>query len=344
MKNDIDWKNLGFKYLDTRCNIRYTWRDGEWSSGKMHESSDMNMHIAAGCLHYGQASFEGMKAFRCKDGIVRVFRPRDNIKRMAMTANHTCMPEVPEALFLNALERVINANQDYIPPYGTDGALYIRPLLIGSGIQIGVAPAPEYTFVIMVIPVGPYYKGGLKPVRAVIFDEYDRAAPQGVGNIKVAGNYAASLYAHEQAKKAGYDVELYLDAKEHKYIEEFATSNFVGILKDNVYVTPQSNSILPSITNMTLMTLAADMGMHVEQRPVLYDEIAGFAEVGACGTAVVVTPVCEITREDVIIKIGSKDNCGPVLQSLYKKVRAIQYGEDPDQYGWCWKIPNQTDC
>jgi len=341
MMQNIDWDKLGFKYMDTRCHIRYTWRAGAWDSGELYESTQMGMHIAAGCLHYGQAAFEGLKAFRCQDGAVRVFRPQENIRRMAMTAGRTCMAEVPEALYMEAIERVIKANEDYIPPYGTGGSLYIRPLLIGSGIQIGVAPAPEYTFLIMVIPVGPYYKGGLKPVRAVIFDEYDRAAPNGVGNVKVAGNYAASLYAHEKAKREGYDVELYLDAREHRYIEEFATSNFVGITKEGVYVTPDSHSILPSITNMTLMDLARDMGIKVEVRPVLFEELEIFAEVGACGTAVVVTPVYEITRGQRVVRIGAAEGCGPVLQKLYDRVRAIQYGELPDPYDWCWPVACQ---
>ncbi len=331
---NIDWDKLGFNYMDTRCHIRYTWRDGAWNNGELYDSPEMGIHIAAGCLHYGQAAFEGMKAFRCKDGKVRAFRPQENVKRMAMTANRTCMPEVPEAMFLDAMERVVKANADYIPPYGTGGSLYIRPLLIGSGMQIGVAPAPEYTFLILVIPVGAYYKGGLKPVKAVILDDYDRAAPLGVGGIKVAGNYAASLYAHEQAKKAGFAVELYLDAKEHKYVEEFATSNFVGITRDGAYVTPKSTSILPSITNVTLMELARSDGIDVQVRPILFEELEDFAEVGACGTAVVVTPVSQITRGDQVIKIGSQDDCGPVLQKLYESVQAIQYGEAPDPHGW----------
>lgn len=335
---NIDWENLGFSYMDTHCHIRYTWRDGKWDAGEMHDSPEMGIHIAAGCLHYGQAAFEGLKAFRCKDGKVRVFRPQENVRRMAMTSDRTCMPEVQEEMFLDAMERVVKANADYIPPYGTGGSLYIRPLLIGSGIQIGIAPSPEYTFLILVIPVGAYYKGGLKPVKAVIFDDYDRAAPQGVGGIKVAGNYAASLYAHEQAKKAGFAVELYLDAKEHKYVEEFATSNFVGVTKDGAYVTPESSSILPSITNLTLMDLALEMGMDVQVRPVLFDEIKDFAEIGACGTAVVVTPVNEITRGEKVIKVGSQDGCGPVLQKLYNKVQMIQYGEAPDEHGWCYEV------
>ncbi len=334
----IDWNTLGFKYMDARCHIRYVWRDGAWNQGELVESPYMPMHIAAACLHYGQAAFEGMKAFRCKDGKIRVFRPQENAKRMAATARRTCMAVVPEEMFLDAVARVIRANEDYVPPYGTGGSLYVRPLLIGSGAQIGVAPAQEYTFLVLVVPVGAYYKGGLQPVRAVILDDFDRAAPLGMGDVKVAGNYAASLYAHEYAKHEGYPVELYLDAKEHRYVEEFATSNFIGITRDNRYVTPDSRSILPSVTNNTLKQIAADMGMPVEVRPVPFEELSGFAEIAACGTAVVVTPVCEIVRGSTVIKVGSETGCGPVLQKLYETVQGIQYGELPDRHGWCVEV------
>lgn len=335
----IDWNTLGFKYMDTNCHARYLWRDGSWDQGVLVAEPYLRMHIAAACLHYGQAAFEGLKAFRCKDGALRVFRPRDNAERMALTARRICMPEVPDEMFLEAIARVIKANEEFVPPYGTGGSLYVRPLLIGSGAQIGIAPAQEYTFVVCVIPVGAYYKGGLQPVKALVYDEYDRAAPLGVGHVKVAGNYAASLYAHERAKEEGYPVELYLDAREHKYIEEFATSNFIGITYDNRYVTPSSHSILPSVTNDTLKTLARDMGMKVEERPVLFEELSSFAEVGACGTAVVVTPVSEIRRGGQTIRIGDfGGGCGPVLQKLFETVQGIQYGELPDPYGWCHEI------
>ena len=333
----IDWSSLGFKYMETDCHIRYFWKDGAWGGGELVKDPYMPIHIAASCLHYGQAAFEGMKAFRCKDGKVRVFRPQENAVRMAATARRICMPAVSEAMFLEALSRVIKANEQYIPPYGTGGSLYLRPLLIGTGAQIGVAPGQEYAFIVLVVPVGPYYKGGLQPVKAIIYDEFDRAAPLGVGHVKVGGNYAASLFAHEKAKHEGYPVELYLDAKEHKYIEEFATSNFIGI-KNNIYVTPDSPSILPSVTNKTLKQIAADVGMTVEVRPVPFDEVGSFNEIGACGTAVVVTPVCEIRRGDTVIRVGSEQGCGPVLQKLYEIVQGIQYGERPDTHGWCWEI------
>ena len=335
---EIDWSSLGFKYMDTACHVRYTWRDGAWDAGVLAEEPFLRLHIAATCLHYGQAAFEGLKAFRCKDGKVRAFRPLENARRMAATARRICMAEFPEEMFMEAVRRVVRANEAYVPPYGTGGSLYIRPLLIGSGTQIGVAPADEYTFVMMVIPVGPYYKGGLQPVKALIYDEYDRAAPLGTGHVKTGGNYGASLYPHELAKKQGYPVELYLDAKEHRFVEEFATSNFIAVTKDNRYVTPESPSILPSVTNHTLMQIARNMGMAVEVRPVPFEELATFAEIGACGTAVVVTPVCEIRRGDTVIRVGPETGCGPVSQKLYETVQGIQYGELPDTHGWNMEV------
>jgi branched-chain amino acid aminotransferase len=332
---NIDWNSLSFKYMDTHCHIRYLWRGGEWGAGELVREPYLKMHIAAACLHYGQEAFEGLKAFRCQDGRVRIFRPEANAERMFNTARRTCMAQVPVELFVDAVKRVVKANEDYVPPFGTGGSMYIRPLLIGTGAQIGVAPTDEYTFIVMVMPVGPYYKGGLKPVRALVVDDWDRAAPQGMGDVKVGGNYAASLLAHETAKHAGYPVELYLDAKTHTCVEEFATSNFIGITKDGAYVTPDSRSVLPSVTNNTLKQIAADLGMRVEVRPVPFEEVGTFAEVAACGTAVVVTPVCEITRGGSVIKISDPDGCGPVLQKLYDTVQGIQYGLLPDTHGWC---------
>ena len=335
---NIDWNSLGFKYMDTHCHIRYVWRDGQWDAGQLVKEPYLNMHIAASCLHYGQEAFEGLKAFRCENGKVRIFRPQANGERMFNTARRTCMAQVPVEMFVDAVKRVVKANEDFVPPFGTGGSMYIRPLLIGTGAQIGVAPSNEYTFLVMVMPVGPYYRGGLKPVRALIVDEWDRAAPNGMGDVKVGGNYAASLYAHESAKRAGYPVELYLDAKTHTFIEEFATSNFIGITKDCTYVTPDSSSVLPSVTNNTLKQIAADLGMKVEVRPIPFEEVETFAEVAACGTAVVVTPICEITRGDKVITICDPEGCGPVLQKLYDTVQGIQYGQLPDPHGWCVEV------
>lgn len=332
---EIDWSKLGFGFSDVNCHIRYVWRDGKWSEGEFVKDPSITLHIGATCLHYGQECFEGMKAFRRKDGSICVFRPEENARRMYRTATRTVMAPVPEDMFIEAVDKVIKANEEFIPPYGTGGSLYIRPLLIGTGPQIGIAPSQEYTFLVIVMPVGAYYKGGLKPVRAVILDDWDRAAPQGMGDVKVGGNYAASLYAHEKAKRDGWPVELYLDAKEHKYVEEFSTSNFLGIKADGTYVTPDSSSVLPSITNMSLKQVAEDLGMKVECRKIPFEEIAEFTEVAACGTAVVVTPVWEITRGEKVFKISDKDAVGPHLQKLYDTIQGIQYGELPDTHGWC---------
>ena len=337
-KEGIDWANLGFGFSEVNCHIRYVWRDGKWSEGEFVKKPEITMHIGASCLHYGQECFEGMKAFRQKDGKIVVFRPEENAKRMARTAERCVMPAIPVDMFVDAVDKVVRANEEYVPPYGTGGSLYIRPLLIGTGPQIGVAPAKEFTFMVIVMPVGAYYKGGLKPVRAVILDDWDRAAPNGMGDVKVGGNYAASLYAHEKAKREGWPVELYLDAKTHQYVEEFSTSNFLGITKDGTYVTPDSRSVLPSITNLSLMQCAEDLGWKVERRPIPYTEIKEFAEVAACGTAVVVTPVWEITRGDDVIVISDKDAVGEHLQKLYETVQGIQYGVLEDVHGWCHEV------
>lgn len=334
----IDWANLGFAYMKTRSHIRYTWKDGAWDKGELVTDDTITMSVAAGCLHYGQECFEGLKVFRQKDGRIVAFRPQANAERMQRTAVKTVMPPIPTEMFLDALKRVVKDNLDYVPPYGTGCTMYVRPLLIGTGPQIGVAPAHEYTFLMMVMPMGDYYKGGIRPVRAIVFDDYDRAAPLGMGDVKVGGNYAASLYAHEKAHSMGYPVELYLDAKTHTNVEEFATSNFLGFKPDGTFVTVKSPSVLPSVTNLSLQQLAADLGHRVEVRTVPYEELKEFAEIGACGTAVVVTPVCEIHRNGEVIEIGSKDTCGPNLLKLHDAVQDIQFGRAPDTHGWCYPI------
>ena len=338
-KQNLDWENLGFSHRDTHCHIRYTFKDGQWDAGELVQEPYISVHIAATALHYGQAAFEGLKVFERRDGSLAAFRPEDNAQRMEDTAKRIFMAPVPKAMFVDAIKRVVKANADFVPPYGTGGALYVRPLLFGSGPRIGIQPSAEYTFIVLVLPVGDYYKGGLQPVRAVILDQYDRAAPQGVGNVKVAGNYAASLEPHQIAADMGFPVELYLDAREHRYVDEFGTSNFVAITHDNTFVTAKSKSVLPSITNRSLQTLARDMGMKVEIRPIEYDEIAQFAEVAACGTAVVITPVNEIVRGDETIRIGAETGCGPVFHKIYDQVRGIQQGEIEDTHNWMMPIP-----
>jgi branched-chain amino acid aminotransferase len=334
----IEWSKLGFGFSDVNCHIRYTWKNGKWSRPSFVKDPYITMHIGASCLHYGQECFEGMKAFRQKDGKIVIFRPDENARRMYRTAERCVMPPVPVEMFVDAAEKLVKRNKEFVPPYGTGGSLYMRPLLIGTGPQSGVAPAREYTFIMLCMPVGAYYKGGLKPVRAVILDDWDRAAPLGMGDVKVGGNYAASLYAHEKAKREGWPVELYLDAKSHKYVEEFSTSNFAGITRDGTYVTPDSSSVLPSITNKSLCEVAADLGIPVERRKIPYSEIRRFKEVAALGTAVVITPVWEITRGKDVIKISEPDVVGPTLQKLYDVVQGIQYGTLPDTHGWCHEV------
>ena len=332
-KKGIKWETLGFGFSDVNCHLRMTWKDGKWSKPKFVKEPWINMHIGAACLHYGQECFEGIKAFRQKDGKIAIFRPDENAKRMYRTAERCVMPPV-----IDCCKAIVKKNAEYVPPFGTGGSMYLRPLLIGTGPQIGVAPAKEYTFMIMVMPVGAYYKGGIKPVRAVIFDDWDRAAPHGMGDVKVGGNYAAGIFAHEKAKKEGWPVELYLDAKTHKYVEEFATSNFAGITKDGTYVTPDSCSVLPSVTNMSLRQCAKDLGIKVEVRPVPYTEIKKLQAVAALGTAVVITPVWEITRGKDVIKVSDPDVVHPTLQKLYDRVQGIQYGLVKDTHKWCFEV------
>jgi len=252
------------------------------------------------------------------------------------------MAEMPESTFLEAVSAVVSDNLSYLPPYGSGGAMYIRPLLFGSGPRIGLQPADEYTFIALVVPVADYYKGGLKGVHAVVVEGYDRAAPRGVGSAKVAGNYAADLLPNMAAKKAGFPIGLYLDAKTNSFIEEFSTSNFFAIDRKGAYVTPKSEAILGSVTNKSLMAIAADLGLDVQHRPVHIDELVSgeFTEVGACGTAVVVTPVNKVSYKDKVTTIGAgTGEVGPTVKRLYSQVRAIQNGEVEDKFNWMYEVP-----
>ena len=334
MKN-LDWSNIGFGYIKTDYNVRCCYRDGKWGEIEICSDEYINMHMAATCLHYGQEAFEGLKAFRGKDGKVRVFRLEANAERLQNTCDGILMPHVSVEMFRDMVTKVIELNKDYIPPYESGASLYIRPLLIGTSAQVGVHPASEYMFIIFVTPVGPYFKGGFSTNPYVIIREYDRSAPLGTGKYKVGGNYAASLRANQLAHEKGYSCEFYLDAKEKKYIDECGAANFIGI-KDNTYVTPLSTSILPSITNRSLQQIAKDMGMKIEVRPIPEEELSTFEEAGACGTAAVISPIeriddLEIGKSYVFSKDGKP---GPVCTKLYEHLRAIQYGDEPDNYGW----------
>lgn len=331
----FDWANLSFGYIPTDYNVRCYYRDGKWGEMEICSDEYLKLHMAATCLHYGQEAFEGLKAFRCPDGKVRIFRMDENARRLQSTCRGIMMPEVPTEMFEEMVKKVVRLNQEYIPTYESGASLYIRPLLIGTSAQVGVHPANEYMFLIFVTPVGPYFKGGFSTNPYLIVREWDRSAPLGTGIYKTGGNYAASLRANAFAHEKGYASEFYLDAKEKKYIDECGAANFFGI-KGNSYVTPKSTSILPSITNKSLMQIAEDFGMTVECRQIPEEELETFEEAGACGTAAVISPISylddlEKNKRYVFSKDGKP---GPVSTKLYNHLRGIQYGIEPDKHGW----------
>lgn len=335
MDKELDWGNLSFGYIPTDYNVRCYYRDGKWGEIEVSSSETVNLHIAATALHYGQEIFEGLKAFRGKDGKVRVFRLEENAKRIIESAKGIKMQEIPVELFTKMVKKVVKLNERFVPPYGSGASLYIRPLEIGTSAQVGVKPSKEYLFLILVTPVGPYFKEGFKPTNICIMREFDRVAPKGTGRWKVGGNYAASLEAGEKAHEMGYSAVLYLDPKEKKYLDECGPANFFAI-KDSKYITPASESILPSITNMSLQQLAQDLGIEVERRQIPLEELETIQEAAACGTAAVASPIAEIHDIDTGKKyIVSKDgNPGPVTTALYNKLRAIQLGEEEDIHNW----------
>lgn len=340
MDKELDWNNLTFGYLPTDYNVRCYYRNGKWGEIEVSSSDTINMHMAATALHYGQEIFEGLKAFRGKDGKIRIFRLEENAKRIADSAKGIRMAQIPEELFREMVIKCVQLNARFVPPYGTGASLYIRPLEIGMTARIGVKPADEYLFIVMVSPVGPYFKEGFKPTNICIMREFDRVAPRGTGRWKVGGNYAASLEAGERAHELGYSSVLYLDPKEKKYLDECGPANFFAI-KDGKYITPASDSILPSITNKSLQQIAKDMGMEVENRHITVDELNDIQEAAACGTAAVASPVAEIDDLDTGDKyVVSKDgNAGPVVTELYTRLRGIQYGELPDIHNWNTIVP-----
>mmetsp|Transcript_31177 Transcript_31177/g.71346 ORF Transcript_31177/g.71346 Transcript_31177/m.71346 type:complete len:350 (+) Transcript_31177:86-1135(+) len=341
---DLPWEDLGFELRTTKSHLRMFYKDGKWGEAELVESPYLNLHIGATALHYGQSCFEGLKAFAHEDGSVNMFRPDENAKRIKRSAERVMMPEIPIDMFVKACNDVVKDNIAYVPPYGSGGALYLRPLLFGSGPRIGLQPADEYTFIILVIPVGDYYKGGLaKPVDGLIVDDFDRAAPKGVGAAKVAGNYAADLIPNMEAKKKGFPICLYLDAATHTLVEEFSTSNFIGIDNERKrYITPASPSILPSITNKSLQTIAKDMGMAVEQRNVAVEELAEFDEVLACGTAVVIIPIGSLTRfcqsGEEMDRFKFSEDIGETTRKLYDQLRSVQNGDVEDKHNWNFKV------
>ncbi|HEX2950898.1 MAG TPA: branched-chain amino acid aminotransferase [Armatimonadota bacterium] len=339
---NLDWKNLSFQYMPTNGFVQVDYANGEWGTPEIKTDPFIPLHIAASCLHYGQACFEGAKAFRTRSGDIVLFRPDENARRIAFSADRICMQAPPEELFMEACQMVIRANAEFVPPYGTGASLYVRPLLIGTEPTVGIKASDSYTFIILVTPVGPYYKDGFSPVDAVVIEGYDRAAPHGTGQAKVGGNYAASLKPGYMAKKLGYPVELFTDPRENKYVDEFGTSNFIGITHNGEYKTPSSSSILASITNKSLQVLAEDMGLKIVREPIALDSLDQFAEVGACGTAAVITPISAVHYREKVFRFGKPDEAGPTLTKLFHDLQGIQYGEIADRHNWLMRIDVDT--
>lgn len=335
---NIEWDKLSFNYIKTDFRYISKWKDGEWDEGTLTEDNKLSISEASTALHYGQQCFEGLKAYRRKDGEIQLFRPDQNAKRLNNSCKRILMPEIPEEKFIDACIQVVKANEAYVPPYGTGATLYLRPFVIGVGDNVGVKPAPEYIFCVFCLPVGPYFKGGMKPVNFMI-SEYDRAAPFGTGAAKVGGNYAASLYAHEIAVKKGFADCIYLDPTTHTKIEEVGAANFFGITNDNKFATPKSPSILPSITKYSLMYIAENyLDMEVEESDVLIDQLDKYKEAGACGTAAVITPIGGIEYKGNLHIFHSETEVGPITKKLYDTLCGIQLGDIEAPEGWIVEV------
>ena len=338
MSDLLDWKNLGFSYIKTDYRFIARWKDGKWDNGELTTDSTLHIHEGSTALHYGQQCFEGLKAYRCKDGSINLFRPDQNAKRMQNTCDRLLMPQVPTELFIRACKEVVKANKKWVAPYGTGATLYLRPFVIGVGENIGVRPAPEYLFCVFCCPVGAYFKGGMKPSNFLVTD-YDRAAPHGTGGFKLGGNYAASLLAHELAAKRQFADAIYLDPKTHTKIEEVGAANFFGITRDNKFITPRSDSILPSITKYSLLHLAKErLGMETIEGDVYINELDKFAEAGACGTAAVISPIGGIQYGDDFHVFYSETEVGPITKRLYDELTGIQFGDVEAPEGWIVKV------
>lgn len=335
---DIDWGKLGFNYIKTDYRYISYWRDGKWDEGRLTEDNVLHISEGSTALHYGQQCFEGLKAYRTKEGKIQLFRPDRNAIRMQESCRRILMPEFPIDRFIDACIQVVKANEAYVPPYGSGATLYLRPFMIGVGDNVGVKPASEYIFSVFCTPVGPYFKGGLKPVNFMVSD-YDRAAPFGTGAAKVGGNYAGSLLPHKIAVKRGFADCIYLDPATHTKIEEVGAANFFGITRDNKFVTPKSPSILPSITKYSLLHVAKEyLGMEVEERDVYIDKLDEFVEAGACGTAAVITPIGGIEYKGKLHVFYSETEVGPVTRKLYETLTGIQFGDIEAPEGWIVEV------
>lgn len=336
-KKNLDWGNLPFSYMKTAKSYVANWKNGEWDEGKLTKDHSVKISECAGVLQYAQACFEGLKAYTTEHGDIVTFRPDLNADRMINSCRRLEMPIFPKDEFIEAVLKTIEANKDWVPPYGSGATLYIRPYMFGSSSVIGVQPADEYQFRILVTPVGPYFKGGAKPIKVRISD-LDRAAPHGTGDIKAGLNYAMSLHNIVDAHKCGYAENIYLDPATHTYLEETGGANIIFISKDNKLVTPKSDSILPSITRRSLVQVAKDyLHMEVEERKISKDELGDFVECGLCGTAAVISPIGQIDDHDKEIKYeANKDKMGPVLTKLYDTLTGIQMGRLEAPEGWIY--------
>lgn len=334
-KKNIDWANLGFNYQETDKRYVANYKDGAWDEGSLIDDPNITMSECACVLQYAQTCFEGLKAYTAENGHIVCFRPDLNAERMANTAKRLEMPVFPEDKFVDAVVETVLANEAYVPPYGSGATLYIRPYMFGIGPVIGVAPATEYQFRVFCTPVGPYFKGGAKPITIRVSD-FDRAAPNGTGHIKAGLNYAMSLHAIVDAHEKGFAENMYLDPKTRTKVEETGGANFIFITKDGKLVTPKSNSILPSITRRSLVAIARDyLGMEVEEREVFFDEVKDFAECGLCGTAAVISPVGKIVDHGKEICFPSgMDEMGEVTKKLYDTLTGMQMGRIEAPEGW----------
>ena len=336
---DLDWGDIGFNYRITDYRYISNFKDGKWDDGELSTDSNVTINESAGILQYCQEVFEGLKAYRTKEGHIVTFRPDLNAKRMYDSAKRLEMPPFPEERFIEAVDKVVLANEAWVPPFGSGATLYIRPYMFASSPVIGVKPAAEYQFRMFTTPVGPYFKGGAKPITITVSD-FDRAAPRGTGHIKAGLNYAMSIHPLMEAHRNGFDENMYLDAATRTYVEETGGANFIFITKDNTVVTPKSNSILPSITRRSLLYVAEHyLGLKTEERPVAFDEVKDFAEVGLCGTAAVISPVGRICRGETVINIPSgMEGMGEITKKLYDTLTGIQMGELEAPEGWIRKI------
>ena len=338
-KKDLDWSNLGFGYVKTDKRYVSNFKNGAWDEGTLTDDADIVLNECAGVFQYAQTVFEGLKAYTTEDGHIVTFRPDLNASRLADSARRLEMPVFPEERFVDAVQKVVEANAAYVPPYGSGATLYIRPYMMGTNPVIGVKPADEYQFRMFCTPVGPYFKGGAKPITIRVSD-YDRAAPCGTGNIKAGLNYAMSLHAIVTAHADGFDENMYLDPKTRTKVEETGGANFIFVTRDNKLVTPKSDYILPSITRRSLVYVAEHyLGMKVEHREVYFDEVKDFAEAGLCGTAAVISPIGKIVDhgKEILIPSGMEE-MGPVTKKLYDTLTGIQMGRIEAPEGWIKRI------